>query len=399
MEHNSLKKSIVAGISIAALSVVVSSISIAQQPKNIELSIDNEHLKLETSAKSVAQVLEDIGYNFIEGSKINYDLKDKIENDMVIDIDTEKKVNFSNGGHLVSVTTFADTVGDLLKEENIELDKDDIVSPAKETNLKKVNTVTVDYYKEETFTKKEAIKFDVKTTPTMNLEYGQKKVTTKGVNGEKTLTFAKTFKNGKLLETNKVDEKVSKKPVTQEVLVGRKLIEDETIDNKTITKENSSMYKGETEVIQEGQTGLIRSIFKFDGKNKSLVSREKIRSAKNRVVEVGTKSRPVIARTSSSSDSASSSSSLYSLGDLTFQGVINWGGYKYTYYSQSVLPGPGLSIPGRHVNAGGFVADADGYIVLANDRPKGTVLPTPFGYMGKVYDRGTYGNHIDVYTR
>lgn len=399
MEYNNLKKSIVAGISIAALSVVVSSISIAQQPKNIELSIDNEHLKIETSAKSVAQVLEDIGYNFIEGSKINHKLEDKIDDDMVIDIDTEKKINFSNGGKLVNVTTFADTVGDLLKEEKIELDEDDIVSPAKDTSLKKVDTVTVDYYKEETFTKKEAIKFDVKNTPTMDLEYGDKKVSTKGVNGEKTITFAKTFKNGKLLETNKISEKVSKKPVTQQVLVGRKLIEDETIDNETITRNNSSMYKGESEVIQEGQTGLIRSIFKYDGKNKKLISREKIRSAKNRIVEVGTKQKPVIAQTSYSSDSSGSSSSLYSLGDLTFQGVINWSGYKYTYYSQSVLPGPGLSIPGRHVNAGGFVADADGYIVLANDRPKGTVLPTPFGYMGKVYDRGTYGNHIDVYTR
>lgn len=392
MEHNSLKKSIVAGISIAALSVVVSSISIAQQPKNIELAIDNEHLKLETSAKSVAQVLEDIGYNFVEGSKINHKLSDKVKDNMVIDINTEKNISLSNGGNLVNVTSFADTVGDLLKEKNIKLDDDDIVSPSKETNLKKVNTVTVDYYKEETFTKKEVIKFDVKNTPSMDVEYGQKKVTTKGVNGEKTITFAKTFKNGKFVETNKVSEKVSKKPVTQNVLVGRKLVEDESIANKTITKKDSSMYKDEKDVIQAGHTGIIRSIFKYDGKNKTLVSKEKIRSPKDRIVSVGTKTRPAIARTSSAS-------SLYSLRDLTFHGVINWGGYKYTYYSQSVLPGPGLSIPGRHVNASGFVADADGYIVLANSRPRGTVLPTPFGYMGKVYDRGTYGNHIDVYTR
>lgn len=66
---------------------------------------------------------------------------------------------------------------------------------------------------------------------------------------------------------------------------------------------------------------------------------------------------------------------------------------------QSVLPGGGLNIPGRHINAGGYVADKDGYIVLANDAPKGTIINTPFGYKGKVYDRGTYGNHFDVYTK
>ncbi|MSS83964.1 hypothetical protein FYJ24_04125 [Actinomycetaceae bacterium WB03_NA08] len=90
---------------------------------------------------------------------------------------------------------------------------------------------------------------------------------------------------------------------------------------------------------------------------------------------------------------------LYTLSDLLFSGVINWGGYRFTYYSESVLPGGGLAIPGRHVNDGGFVADADGYIVLANDAPKGTVFETPFGNLGKVYDRGTSGNHLDVYTR
>lgn len=96
---------------------------------------------------------------------------------------------------------------------------------------------------------------------------------------------------------------------------------------------------------------------------------------------------------------ASSSGATISLSQFMFDGVVYWGGYKFTYYSQSVLPGGGLSIPGRHVNADGYVADGDGYIVLAGSAPKGTVYDTPFGYKGKIYDRGTYGNHLDVYIR
>lgn len=95
---------------------------------------------------------------------------------------------------------------------------------------------------------------------------------------------------------------------------------------------------------------------------------------------------------------ARASSAQYSLAALRRAGVVHWSGYKFTYYSQKVLPGGGLRIPGRHVNANGYVADADGYIVLANDAPKGTVINTPFGGPGKVYDRGTRGNHFDVYT-
>jgi hypothetical protein len=90
---------------------------------------------------------------------------------------------------------------------------------------------------------------------------------------------------------------------------------------------------------------------------------------------------------------------LYTLQQFMSSGVVNWGGYRFTYYSQQVLPGSGLAIPGRHVNEGGYVSDGDGFIVLAGSAPKGTVYETPFGYPGKIYDRGTSGNHLDVYVR
>ena len=77
-------------------------------------------------------------------------------------------------------------------------------------------------------------------------------------------------------------------------------------------------------------------------------------------------------------------------------GVIYANGYKYTYYSEKVLPGPGLRIPGRHSD-GNFVRDGDGYICVAScDLPKGTVVPTPFG-PGKVYDVCGQSGVIDIY--
>lgn len=76
-------------------------------------------------------------------------------------------------------------------------------------------------------------------------------------------------------------------------------------------------------------------------------------------------------------------------------GVVYDGGNKYTYYFQSTLPGGGLNIPGRHTDDG-FVKDGDGYIVVANSSANGTVVNTPWG-PGKVYDKGTSGNHYDIY--
>ena len=80
-------------------------------------------------------------------------------------------------------------------------------------------------------------------------------------------------------------------------------------------------------------------------------------------------------------------------------GVYNnpYTGLKETWYSQRVLPGGGLKIPGRHVNDEGFVCDKDGYICVASSTyPKGTVIETSRG-MGKVYDSGCKPGILDLY--
>lgn len=81
-------------------------------------------------------------------------------------------------------------------------------------------------------------------------------------------------------------------------------------------------------------------------------------------------------------------------------GVIWYRGYKYTWYSQRILPGYGLKIPGRHLDSQGFVCDKWGYIVLgSNTANRGKIVCTPFGRYGKVYDAGYVGTYwFDCYT-
>lgn len=86
---------------------------------------------------------------------------------------------------------------------------------------------------------------------------------------------------------------------------------------------------------------------------------------------------------------------------LTKRGGIYYNPYtglKETWYSQRVLPGGGLDIPGRHVNEEGIVCDMDGYICVASSTySKGTVVETSRG-MAKVYDCGCAPGVIDIYT-
>ena len=85
------------------------------------------------------------------------------------------------------------------------------------------------------------------------------------------------------------------------------------------------------------------------------------------------------------------------------RGRGKWNKCSWTWYSQRVLPGRGLKIPGRHVDKKrGFVLDRDGYICLASGRKnkkKKVIVPTPFGRYGKVYDTNGRNNNkwFDVY--
>ena len=80
------------------------------------------------------------------------------------------------------------------------------------------------------------------------------------------------------------------------------------------------------------------------------------------------------------------------------KGVVYYNGHRETYYSQKVLPGNGLDIPGRHVAEDGTVRDADNYICVASsDLEKGSVVETSLG-TAKVYDSGCASGTVDIYT-
>lgn len=91
--------------------------------------------------------------------------------------------------------------------------------------------------------------------------------------------------------------------------------------------------------------------------------------------------------------------SIYSASQFMSMGVINWNNWRWTWYSENVLSGGGLNIPNRHVDENGYVCDGEGYICLSSSvLPKGTIIETPFGKSGKIYDSGCASDTIDVYT-
>ena len=83
----------------------------------------------------------------------------------------------------------------------------------------------------------------------------------------------------------------------------------------------------------------------------------------------------------------------------SIRGTVYFNGHKETYYSEKVLPGNGLNIPGRHVAEDGTIRDYEGFICVASDlsfMSRGTVLMTSL-VPAKVYDTGCAYGTIDIY--
>ncbi len=82
------------------------------------------------------------------------------------------------------------------------------------------------------------------------------------------------------------------------------------------------------------------------------------------------------------------------------KGVVYYNGHKECYYTQTLLPGKGLYLPGRHVAEDGTIRDGDGYICVAADLkflPRYSTVMTSLG-PGKVYDTGCRYGTVDIYT-
>lgn len=111
------------------------------------------------------------------------------------------------------------------------------------------------------------------------------------------------------------------------------------------------------------------------------------------------KTKPKATSTTNVKTESHSTKATYTASQFKSRGVIYWGDWKWTWYSQKVLPGGGLKIPGRHVDENNYICDENNYICLASSTlPKGTVIDTPFGKKGKIYDCGCAAHIIDVYT-
>ena len=282
----------------------------------------------------------------------------------------------------------------LLDEDNVYL-RNDINRSGNAYELAKDNSKTLESKRKDLLDKKKEAIYESKEE-TKDTKETKTTETTKNTTSEETTKKEKeTTTTAKATTTETKPKATAPKTVTVKENDGWwNLGQRANVDYRYLAVYNNKLW---TDTIHVGET------YKVPTKQEiKKIKLPKITEPTKAAKKTKTNKKPSATKKGNSNQNTATNA-VISLKDFMFKGVVNWQGKSFTYYSQQVLPGPNLKIPGRHVNSRGYVTDDNGYIVLASDYyPKGTVVTTRYGNLGKVYDAfgtGQPANRFDVYIR
>ncbi len=171
-------------------------------------------------AGTVAELIASQGVVLSDSIFSSVDVNAVVTNNLEVKILSSYDLIINVDGGKMSVKSASKTVGDVLRENNIVLGEFDEVNPTADTaltNEMEIQVLRVEYVTREA---KESVPFDSKIEKSSAMAKGTERITQKGVNGEKIVTYKDKLVNGELQSSEAVSEVVTKKPVNEVKTVG-----------------------------------------------------------------------------------------------------------------------------------------------------------------------------------
>ena len=184
---------------------------------------DKDSKVIELVGGKVIDAVKQSGFK-LDGYAIDVDREKYLEDGMVINLVKGSTVSLTVDGKTTDYPTKAKTVEEFLKEQKVELGKDDEVSEKLDAEIKDGMKITVKRVEYKTEEKTEKVEFKKEEVLSEALDEGASELTQKGVDGEKTVTYKVKYVDGKEESREKTEEKVTKEPVNQIVTKGTKAV-------------------------------------------------------------------------------------------------------------------------------------------------------------------------------
>ncbi|MFE4708896.1 ubiquitin-like domain-containing protein [Peribacillus simplex] len=262
----------------------------------VTIMLDGKKEVVRTHAATVNDMLEDLEITVKAADYVHPSRATKVDDDLEVVWKPAQKIVMVQDGKTKDVWSTADTVDELLKDQNLRVKEQDKITPSKNTKLKANMEVAID----KAFSLKLVVGGDEKqvwSTSTTVADFLKQQ----GV---------------KLNDLDRVEPELTEK-VEAENTVNVVRIEkvtdvvEEPVDFAVITKKDDSLSKGKEKIVKEGKDGLVSKkyeVIKENGKEvkRELLSEKVVNKKQDKVVTVGT--RTTVAQASRGVTNVSSSS-------------------------------------------------------------------------------------------
>lgn len=210
--------------------------------KTVTISYKGELYEITTRAETVAAAIEDAGIVIEDKDRVNYDLTCNLDDvDEVITVTKPIILTVTMANEVRIITTYSDNISGILSDNGIDINDPDV-----------------------------SVDVDNENTPG-NDDW-----------------------DGDTGDNDNVYNEVTPDEIIDVVIKSTKTVEEsETLWFDTVYVNDSSLYKGEYEIVTEGQNGFIKRVYSVDYEDGVEVSRTLVSEVKtepvNKVVAVGTK--------------------------------------------------------------------------------------------------------------
>lgn len=205
-------------IAVAAVIFIPGAFTV--EKKQVTINDSGFEVTAVTEEKTVGELLRDFEIEIGEHDSLEVSAKAMVEDDMEIVIRRAIPIGISTMQGDQEVHMVAGTVGDALKKASVEIDENDEVYPELDTYVQPGLAIQVVDVEVKYDTDTERIGFKEITRKNKSLKKGKEVTVREGKQGVREIKYKLIYKNGKLVSRTEVKSTVTKKPVSEIVEIG-----------------------------------------------------------------------------------------------------------------------------------------------------------------------------------
>ncbi len=273
------KKTLVTIASLLLFFAVVSFVLYEGTKKTVAITVNGEQQEITTHANTVGELLEENNLVVSNDDFLHPSVNTSIKNNLKIEWEQARQIEITVDGKIQTVQTTDDVVSEILAKANVAYTEHDAITPAADAEVGPDNRIAIEKAYEVTLIdgKEEQKLWSTSTT---------------------VADFLKKH-NISLNELDRVEQKMDELILpNSEIQIVRvekvtDVVEEET-NFAVVTKKDDSLLKGKEKVVETGEKGSVARTYEVVKENgvevsRNIVSEKVTKEPKKKVVAVGTK--------------------------------------------------------------------------------------------------------------